>query len=127
MIDRVNSALQAVSDWTDANMVTVNATKTEPNKPDSDLPRCICAVDRQPTDTRCGAFIQPQLWTIYRVYTTDCSKKKLKILSKFRRYLTPKQLLQFNCIKHKFGRVWNTDENKRLIGDRLMAKAHGHR
>ena len=54
MIDRVNVAIQAVSDWGDANLVKFNATKTqaslfvrktEPNTPGCVLPRCIRAVD----------------------------------------------------------------------------------
>ena len=70
MVNHLNVALQAVSDWGDVNLVTLNATKTqapavfhktESNTPGSKLPRFVCTIDRQPR------------WLYLSSPSTDCS------------------------------------------------------
>ena len=102
MNERVNVALQAVSDWGDANLNTFIATKTL---------ACLFAAKRSrvhlaPTFRGVSVPLTDSLQLLgvelpsklnfgqYIESKTQMAAKELGILSKVRRYFTPKQLLQ---------------------------------
>lgn len=102
MVSRLNVALQAVSDWGDANLVTFNATKTQ---------ACLFTAKRSPfqlaptfrnvsvamTDSLqlLGVELSSNLnFGQYIESKAKIAAKKLGVLSKVRRYFTPEQLLQ---------------------------------
>ena len=109
MVNRLNVALQAVSDWGDANPVTLNATKTQ---------ACLFSTKRSqihlaPT-FRC---VSVPLTDNPQVLSVELSSNR-----NFRQYIESKAQIAgvaisggtllrnncFNCIKDKFVRVWST-------------------
>ncbi|KAF9822784.1 hypothetical protein SFRURICE_019474 [Spodoptera frugiperda] len=101
MVERLNSSLKAVSDWGDANLVKFNATKTQ---------ACLFSAKRSqfplaPTFRNVsvpvsdhlellGITLSPTLnFGSYIESKAHLAGRKLGILSKVRRYFTPKQLL----------------------------------
>ncbi|CAH2099017.1 unnamed protein product [Euphydryas editha] len=102
MVSRLNVALQAVSEWGDANLVTFNATKTQ---------ACVFSSKRSPlhlapTFRNVSVEITDSLQLLGVELSSNLNfgqhieskaktaAKKLGILSKVRRYFTPEQLLQ---------------------------------
>ncbi|CAH2090623.1 unnamed protein product [Euphydryas editha] len=102
MVSRLNVALQAVSEWGDANLVTFNATKTQ---------ACVFSSKRSPLHLA-PTFrnVSVEITDFLQLLGVELSSnlnfgqhieskaktaaKKLGILSKVRRYFTSEQLLQ---------------------------------
>ena len=72
VVNRLNVAFQIVTDWGDANLVTFNTIKTQ---------ACLFSTKRS------RIHLAPTFRGVSGRQSTDCSKKKLGILSKVRRYL----------------------------------------
>ena len=127
MVERLNSSLKAVSDWGDANLVKFNATKTQ---------ACLFSAKRSqfplaPTFRNVsvpisdhlellGVTLSPTLnFGSYIESKAHLAGRKLGILSKVRRYFTPKQLLSLyqaqvrSCMEY-CSHLWNGSAKHQL-------------